>query len=389
MRPGYCPLCVACDSLPPSERLKPWTRDHFLWKHVEDEHFSKCLWPLVCCDSPHEDPTSCEFHLVDVHRFSRSRPSRAPDSVRPHAADGGGLSDGGVDGARSCRKRKSPTDSRAVEWQPPYSVDSMAAALEKSSSDGVLKQRQEDSVSSFVCPLRSGEQAAAASAERLSGHPRKRTRPSIPTRTICPEVIVLDKDVSDGHVFPNVNSTRQLSPAPVSLDDDDDSTDLEGDQISSCCTTVDSLISSHKSAETEDNTDWDIMFDQYLRSPSLSPVPSPHDTASQLSGATLIEAKRNRRAGIADLSMDTSGLELVGPIPEPLPEKPQFEDQQDKGHRKSGPRLRLRVSQPRITLRLKLPAAPVSRTKAKRSEKKQATKRATKRGRRGKARKGK
>jgi hypothetical protein len=48
VRPGYCPFCIGKKSLPASERLKPWSRDHKLWMHVKDEHLTDCQWPLVC-----------------------------------------------------------------------------------------------------------------------------------------------------------------------------------------------------------------------------------------------------------------------------------------------------------------------------------------------------
>jgi hypothetical protein len=127
-----------------------------------------------------------------------------------------------------------------------------------------------------------------------------------------------------------------------------------------------------------------MMFDQYLRSPSLSPVPSPHDTTSELSVATLVEAEHDQRVSSADLSTDTPRFEPLSPIPEPLPKKEQLEYLQDTGHRESGLRLRLLVSRPKITLRLKLPVTRQGGTKeteGKRKTAKQET-------RRGKVKKG-
>src|SRR5947209_6873434 len=73
LRPAYCPFCVNRTSLPASERLKPWSRDHKLWIHLNEEHLTDCKWPLVCpyedplCEASYEDAASFQFHLMDVH----------------------------------------------------------------------------------------------------------------------------------------------------------------------------------------------------------------------------------------------------------------------------------------------------------------------------------
>jgi hypothetical protein len=65
------------------------------------------------------------------------------------------------------------------------------------------------------------------------------------------------------------------------------------------------------SPEPEEDHD-DTLFDQYLRSPSPSPPPSPDDAASELSGVTLIDAERHQSRGSLELCTET----LKSPAPE-------------------------------------------------------------------------
>jgi hypothetical protein len=110
VRPGYCPFCIGQTELPASQRLKPWSRDHKLWVHIEEEHLIDCQWPLLCpylpCDTLHKDLTSLQFHLMDGHGLSRTRPGKPANSSRQPSLDEMPL-DEGADGARPCRKRKS------------------------------------------------------------------------------------------------------------------------------------------------------------------------------------------------------------------------------------------------------------------------------------------
>ena len=68
VRPGHCPICIGDVSLPPSERLKPWSRDHKLWVHINDKHLRGCQWPLSCChplcSSTSRDCVAFHHHLI-------------------------------------------------------------------------------------------------------------------------------------------------------------------------------------------------------------------------------------------------------------------------------------------------------------------------------------
>jgi hypothetical protein len=320
VRPGYCPFCIGKKSLPASERLKPWSRDHKLWMHVKDEHLTDCQWPLVCpyplCDTSHDDPTSFQFYLIDVHRFSRSRPTKGTSSTRQQSPDKKIPPEEGTDGVHPGQKRKSSHCSGTLSWMPPQSLDSVAAIQE----------------------------------ERLASRPPKRKKQRPPTPTIYPEVIVIDEDSSDDHTAQSAVESIMLSPpAPMSIENDDKYINLECGPFPSYCTTPNKTICSLEPADFDDGSNLDILFDQYLRSPSLSPPPSPSGAASELSGDTLIDVERDRSRGNTEPYTETFGGQALEDALEG-----EVAQDQDACRIGNGPRIRLRVSQPKITLRLKL-----------------------------------
>jgi len=169
----------------PSERLKPWSRDHKLWIHVNEEHLIGYQWPLVCphplCDSTHQDDTAFRFHLVDAHKFSRSRPATSKYNLS--------LGEG-ADRAQPCRKRK----FASVEWQQPQSPDSMAIDLEERSSDRSLKRQP----------------------------------PNPPPFSIRPAVLLIDDDISNDDTARSAAASSALSPpSPLGIEDDGMLPDLE------------------------------------------------------------------------------------------------------------------------------------------------------------------
>ena len=128
--------------------------------------------------------------------------------------------------------------------------------------------------------------------------------------------------------------------------DGDKCTDLGCDLLSSHCTNPNDTIGSLEPG----HVDVDAMFDQYLRSPSRSPLPtpSPDHTISELSGATLFDAGCNSSRGCPELYTET----LRSPAPEISPESEIAQDQDNSYLSRTY--IHLRVSQPKTTLRLKL-----------------------------------
>ena len=153
--------------------------------------------------------------------------------------------------------------------------------------------------------------------------------------------------MSDDQTLPcDVESVTLFPPSPLSGKDDDQGNDLECGPSPLLCTTPNGAIYMPKPAASDDGSDEDVPFDQCLRWPSPSPSPSPDRAASELSGATLADVECGRGGTVPPT--ETSGA----PAPEDMLEGEVARDQ-DTYRITSGPRIRLRVSQPRITLRLK------------------------------------
>ncbi len=247
-----------------------------------------CPYPL--CDNTHEDAGSFQYHLMDVHRFSRSRPRKGTNPIRQLSPDQKILPDAGADGARPCRQRKSANSSKALEWTPPQSLDATATTPE----------------------------------ERRSCRPLKRKRQSPPTPTICPEVITIDDDMSDDHTAQSAVASLTLSaPSPLSIEDDDNCTNLKCGPFPSYCTIPNEPIYSLEPDHFDDGSDLDTLFDQFLR--SSSPSLSPDDATSELSGATMIDTKRGQSRDSAESYTET----LKSPFPEDVSER---ESSRPRGH---------------------------------------------------------
>lgn len=143
--------------------------------------------------------------------------------------------------------------------------------------------------------------------------------------------------------------------------DGDKCIDLDCDLFTSHYMFPNDAIDSLGSGDVAD----DAIFDRYSCSPSPppSPTPSPDDTTSELSGATLFDAGRDPSHNFSGLYAET----LRSPAPEISPEiSPESEIARDEDHlchSANGTCIRLRVSQPKITLRLKLPDRGQSRKK--------------------------
>lgn len=353
VHPGSCPFCIGKKSLPASERLKPWSRDHKLWMHVKDEHLTDCQWPLMCpyplCETSHGDSTSFQFYLIDVHRFSRSCPIKGTSSTRQQSSDKKIPPEEGADRVRPGQKRKSSHCSETFSWILPQSLNSVATIQE----------------------------------ERLASRPPKQKKQRPLTPTIYPEVIMIDEDVSDDHTAQSAVESIMLSPpAPISIGNDDKCIDLECGPFPSYCTTPNETVCLLEPADFDDGSNLDILFDQYLRSPSLSPPPSPDGAASEISGATLIDVERDRSRDNTEPYMETLGS---------LASEDELASEVARGQGacriRNGPRIRLRVSQPKITLRLKF--QDTSQSERKRRGTKEKEKKGTKRekGKKGKRRK--
>lgn len=111
VRPGYCPFCLGEVAEPAGRRLESWCRDHALWKHI-DLHLMGRSWPLVCphplCDTSLCTDKDLQFHFIDEHGLSRTRPTQYDDSAASLA-----------DLAKKARSKRKFADGGELSWAPP------------------------------------------------------------------------------------------------------------------------------------------------------------------------------------------------------------------------------------------------------------------------------
>lgn len=309
VRPGYCLFHLGNTELPASERQKSWTREQKLWSHV-DEHLEDCRWPCVCphplCDMVFENATSLEFHFVDDHRFSRRPPKIPANSRHKRPQDKETPLDNLAESPRPRRKRQSPSGSSALEWIPSQSLDGTPTAPCKS---------------------------------LLYRHPKQLKKTPL---TIQPLVISLDEDLPDDPVVQSVAKFDVLSP--LSHMCSDNPSDLKSDLFPFKCTTPRDTIRSLEPEDGDNDSDFGALFHQYLRSPSSSPAPTD-DAASEFSGATLIDGEHNQSRSY---TAPQKGLKVAAR---------KYEAALGEGEpcrATNIPRIRLCLTEPKITLRIKL-----------------------------------
>jgi hypothetical protein len=132
IRPGYCPFCLGNEASLAAQRLESWSRDHKLWQHVND-HARERSWPIACphplCDVSLGDDTSLQFHLIDNHGFSRTRPGQADRSALQQSSLQDSPDEPSDRNARAGRKRRSENEGGTLCWMPPASFS--ATSLQK------------------------------------------------------------------------------------------------------------------------------------------------------------------------------------------------------------------------------------------------------------------
>ena len=118
VRPGYYPFCPGEPGLLASQQLKPWSRDHKLWCHIDDEHLVDRRWPLICrlCDVPLKDAAALQCHFADAYGLRRTRPLKPAILAAPNLQDEKPTPDKEAPCAGLNRKRTPSSDTKALEW---------------------------------------------------------------------------------------------------------------------------------------------------------------------------------------------------------------------------------------------------------------------------------
>lgn len=308
MRPGYCPFCLANDkTLTGPERLQSWTRDHQLWGHVE-EHLKVGRWPRecphpLCGTSVFEDAAAFRFHLVDEHQFSRTRPEKPSYSTPPSKQPNENLPDGGTLAVSLSRKRKQPISTDALQWVPRQNSDDTHIITDEVAFSRAPKRRQHSPPG------------------------------------ICPAALSLEQNLAVNHAAYSIKPSAILSD-PYLSGTESDKTLIE-DEYNLTAPRCASPDSTGWAPVPDDDGD-EILFSQYLRSPSPSPASSPEDASSESSAITSVKCPPRQTCGSPRLSSATAASVV---------REESATREGETCHVRTVPRIRLRVSQPKITLR--------------------------------------
>ncbi|MCJ1426427.1 hypothetical protein MMC29_004330 [Sticta canariensis] len=248
VRPGYCPFCLGREALPANQRMESWSRDHRLWNHVND-HLRGCCWPLTCphpsCDSSLEDEASFQFHMIDEHRFSRTRPGHILSKIPEEPCAGEYFASSGDTQGDSTRKRKPADNQHTLTWTPPVSAET-ASPLKKARI-----------TSPTVCP------SLVLSQDT-----------TIACNTPCPE-------------FTDSSSTTE----PFLFDVDSRHSSPTTDDVPLSLAWQTEMSPSRENLPADGVLGDDDMFSQFIRSPSPSCLPSADvDHDDSLTGPTVQES---------------------------------------------------------------------------------------------------
>lgn len=240
-----------------------------------------------------------QFHLVDTHGLTRPGAAATQLAVDSHDP---GPDDETPSKGHSSRKRKKAGDANLLEWMPHSTFPD-------------IKDAQAD-----FSPVR----------------PSKRSRQD--KLTVCPAILSLD---STGNEQSNHGGDGPFicSPSPFGQKKRDVS--VEAAMIEPISPNENAAVDTVETANSEDSSGFDSLFDLYLRTPSASPVPfskgeEPSVTIPAITEQIVLSSDEEISG-----DFDRGGAGTYG--------------EQAPTNGVIVPRIRLRVRQPAITLNIKVP----------------------------------
>ena len=147
----------------------------------------------------------------------------------------------------------------------------------------------------------------------------------------------------DGRLNLRPSEHGPFSPFIRSRSSSVSSTDVPGANSSEAAAANKGSDPRNSSDDADDNLGFDTLFDQFLRSPS--PVRSPDSTGSDFSETTLVDTERDQSIVTAEPSKSPTEAPIEGEA---------VLGQKSLCRATNAPRLRLRLREPKITLKLKL-----------------------------------
>ncbi|KAL4958731.1 uncharacterized protein BDV14DRAFT_186161 [Aspergillus stella-maris] len=86
VRPGYCPFCLGCDRVAPSQRMNVWKRSNELRAHV-NEHIKRISGNYFCshpiCQAKFDSEMQLRYHLSDIHGMHKAIWDQVGGPVKP------------------------------------------------------------------------------------------------------------------------------------------------------------------------------------------------------------------------------------------------------------------------------------------------------------------
>ena len=354
VRPGYSPFRLGKKEESAAYRLQSWSRDFDLWIHVNDEVDGR-RWPILCphplCDILLKGDRDLQFHFIDDHGFSRTRPGQ-PASANIFEHDGDDRSVKTTGELTSLNHKRKPSSSsdllerddtqRSSPTRPPkkkFRFNSPTISLPLLSAVDPTAVQPEDESGSPLLPLAQGLTLSDLSDSELEcGRDdvllQRDQQPDQPDDDWAVGGGMTWRPSEHGPFFPSIRS-RSSSIA---------STDVPSANSSEAAAAKAGSDPSNSSDHVDDNSGFDMLFDQFLRSPS--PVFSPDSTGSKISQGTLVDIERNQPVVITEPSKS--------PPTEAAKEGEAVVGQKGLCRATNVPRLRLRVREPQITLKLNL-----------------------------------
>ena len=341
VRPGYSPFRLGDTKLLAAQRLQSWTRDFDLWKDV-NEQLERRRWPMACphplCDTRLKDEHDLQFHFIDDHSFSRTRPNRPASTT--------------CSGLHACDQAQNPRDQSPLpSSNRKRKAASMGEDLQytfiKAGPPSVRRQREPDP----SLPKKARRMSPTISPSLLSIVDLTGVSPEDDVDTSLPSA------AGDWSMFRHHNSG--VESAPLALRSQDNRPDVarstaERSTSSESADVFDGLfspleksrsssISSRRGSDTyrgeekasghawestssrdvlDDDSDLDALFDQYIRPPSPAPPPAPapsssplNDAARDSSGLTMVDGTLNPDHASADCNAGRLGYSTSENMP--------------------------------------------------------------------------
>lgn len=315
-----------------------------------NEELEGCCWPMRCphplCDITLKDDRDLQFHFIDDHDYSRTRPAPRMAPNNPSTA---GQTAAMIDESETQNWKRKPTygddivDYRFIDYTHPSIYPESPLSSRPYKKARSTSPKLSPPLPSFIDLTESGDEDQLDLA----------LLPWAEDPTINDDRPIHGcsaSEISDDRCFSHITRSRSSSISPFGVPTPDSSGTMVSLEVSKV---------KHSSKAVDDDFSLDQLFNQYIRTPSPSPptFTLSSDATSELGADTPFDPEPNGSPGNAHMngeSCNSPALEETSTIEVARCTMPT-----------SVPRIRLQVTRPKITLRLRLPTKVQNRTRKK------------------------